>query len=242
MSLELVRQVNTQHPQLLRTNLGSTCHEFTIKLIALLRARGHQAFHVCKSPGEGQYVPPGFQPRDVTGLDGRTYRCSGVSHDAIWVDGKQFDTIAQANDREQPIFHQDGSRAGQRMEGIPVWNAIKPEHWRANNPPLPNGIIAPDPNPDPDPVPDPPAPRPSLPDYQALGGDAFFAREVGTPLEQDVQAAGQTLNAGSAMWVARTIHSLIAAFQKHGDHRDAPAVLKRHRNEWRAALGQPPLP
>ena len=95
MSLEDVRQVSAANPTLLSANLVSTCYRHT--------AGGHDAYHVCKSPGESQYTPPGFALRDVVGLDGKTYRCSGVSPDAIWCDGTIVDTIASCNEHERPI-------------------------------------------------------------------------------------------------------------------------------------------
>jgi hypothetical protein len=132
MSKQLVERIDAQHPQLLQTNVGATCHQFTLLVIEALRAQGAEAFLMCKSPGEGQYVPPGFQQRMVIGLDGREYLCSGVSHDAIWSDDRQFDTIGSANDSDQPIFNSDG----QRILGVPTWNEIPQQFWRPSNPPL----------------------------------------------------------------------------------------------------------
>ena len=139
MSLEIARRVNAQYPHLLQTNTGATCYQFTQYLIENLRAAGHLAYSVCKSPGEGQYIPPGFQLRDVTGLDGKTYKCSGVSHDAIWCDGNQFDTIGGAHDGHEPY----GAPA------TPQWNAVPPEYWRPWNPPLKMApvVLPPDPRP-----------------------------------------------------------------------------------------------
>jgi hypothetical protein len=237
MSLELVRQVNAQHPHLLQTNLGATCHEFTVKLIALLRSQGHEAYHVCKTAGEGQYVPPGFQPRVVKGLDGNDYTVTGISHDAIWVDGKQFDTIAQANDADHPIFYTDGSRAGQRMEGIPVWNAIASHHWRPRNPPLKDDVTPiPLPTPLPTPQPTPRPPAPPAPARLAYPGDGFFTEKIGVPLESDYREAGQRLDAGSATWFARAI------WRHVGDGLTIEQSVAQSRKEWRAALGLPPLP
>ena len=235
MSLELVRQVNAEHPQLLQTNLGATCHEFTVKLIALLRARGHQAFHVCKTAGEGQYVPPGFQPRVVKGLDDKNYTITGISHDAIWVDGQQFDTIAQANDSDEPIFYTDGSRAGRRMEGVPVWNAIPSRHWRPNNPPLKDDASIPHPTPTPTPTPSP-TPTPPVAAHKPYPGDAFVTEHIGVPLESDYREAGQRFDAGSAIWFARTIWRHVS--------EDMPMEqsVRQSRKELRAALGLPPLP
>ena len=236
MSLELVRQVNAQHPRLLQTNLGSTCHEFTVKLIALLRSRGHKAYHVCKTAGEGQYVPPGFRPRIVKGLDDKDYTVTGISHDAIWVDGQQFDTIAQANDGEEPLFYTDGSRAGQRMEGVPVWNAIPSRHWRANNPPLKEDLVDPNPKPDPDPDLIIPTPKPQPPAHKPYPGDGVFTEKIGVPLESDYREAGRPLDAGSVIWLARTIWRHVTE-----DVAIEQSALQS-RKEWRAALGLPPLP
>ena len=77
----------------------------------------------------------------------------------------------------------------------------------------------------------------------ALGAeDAFYAAMVGVPLEADYTAAGQRLNAGSAVWFSRTIHSVMAALVKaNGQPIDMQAIVKKHRNEWRAVLGLPPV-
>ena len=143
MSLELVRQVGQEHPELLPTNLGRTCYAHTSFLIEKLLAAGHSAQFICKSPGEGQYTPPGFQRRTVRGLDGKPYLCSGVSHDAIWCDGQQFDTLASANEYDQPIYRKIGEpywsfdpNDGPQIRATAVWNAIPQVNWRAWNPPL----------------------------------------------------------------------------------------------------------
>lgn len=139
MSLDICRAENTAHPQHLQTNINSTCYEYLSHVIDRLRAAGRGAYFICKTAGEGQYTPPGFQPRTVTGLDGKPYTCTGVSHDALWCDGKQYDTAARANDSGSPIFNPDGSP----MTAEPVWNEIPPEHWRPNNPPLKYGAAPP---------------------------------------------------------------------------------------------------
>lgn len=160
MSLEIARQVNAEFPAYLQTNVGESCHWFTIKLIERLRAAGHRAFHVCKTLGEGQYVPHGFQPRTVIGLDGKPYVCTGVSHDAIWCDDKIVDTIASANDGEEPIFNGNGTR----LTGTPVWNEVDPQFWRPNNPPLRDA-----------PVVSPPLPPPQVCPHRILPkGEAFM--------------------------------------------------------------------
>jgi len=85
-------------------------------------------------------------------------------------------------------------------------------------------------------------PAVEVPSYEALGGDAFFRAMVGVPLQADMLAAGQQLNDGSAVWFSRTIHSLMAALVgSNGQPVDVNGIVRRHRNEWRAILGQPPV-
>lgn len=66
-------------------------------------------------------------------------------------------------------------------------------------------------------------------------GDLYFIERVGMPLEADYALAGQRLNAGSATWFARTIFDAVS-----GAMTMEQSVAK-HRAEWRAALGLPPL-
>lgn len=247
MSLELVREVSRENPDLLSTNIGRTCYRHTTLLLEKLRAHGHEAYLMCKSPGEGQYTPPGFAERNVTGLDGRSYRCSGVSHDAIWCDAKQFDTIGAANENDRPIYRRDGDpnwsfdpADGPQIVASPVWNEIAQHHWRANNPPLKDGAPAPQP-----PAPQPPAPQPpaiKIPTYAELGADAFFITNIGIPLQADMALKGQALNADSSVWFSRTTYDLMVAMIKAGGPVDPAPIVKKYRNEWRAILGLPPLP
>lgn len=233
MSLDLARQIDAQYPALLQTNIASTCSQFADYLVAALRAQGHEAYRMCKSPGEGQYTPPGFVPRDVIGIDGKTYRCSGISHDAIWCNGKQYDTIGQGNDSDHPIFHPDGSP----MRGVPTWNAIPPQFWRPNNPPLKEGAVTPGPVP-------PPHVCPTLkvPSYAELGDDAFFRAMIGVPLQADYTMAGQQLNDGAAVWFSRATYRLMAAFiAAQGQPINPSAEVRIVRNEWRQILGLPPV-
>lgn len=143
MSLELGRQVDRENPKRLQLNLGSTCYQHLTRLIELLRANGHEAYHVVKTVGEGQYIPPVFQPRTVTGLDGKPYTCTGVSHDALWCDGKQFDTLSAANEHNRPIYRKSTDpfwsfdpNDGAQFVATPVWNEVSPRDWRPWNPPL----------------------------------------------------------------------------------------------------------
>lgn len=242
MSLDLAREVNREHPHLLRENTGATCHAFTLKLMVKLKAHGHAVFLMCKSPGEGQYVPPGFRARTVTGLDGKQYVCSGVSHDAIWCDGKQFDTIASANEHDIPIYRKNTEPFwshdpldGPQITGTPVWTEIHQNHWRPNNPPLKDASV-------PVPPTEPPSPPTRFPSYEDLGGDAFGRAMIGVPLQADYHAAGQQLNDGSTVWSWRTCYSLMAALvQSNGQPIDAASIVRGHRNEWRRILGLPPV-
>lgn len=231
MSREVVREVNARQPQLLQANIGATCHQFTLRVIDALRAAGHQAHLMCKSPGEGQYVPPGFAPRPVVGLDGATYQCSGVSHDAIWSDGQQFDTIASANDGERPIFDSNGAQ----IVGQPVWNPIPPNFWRPNNPPLKDGAPTPSPLP-PSPLPPSPLPpqSPQYPSYEECGGDAGGVA-ISRQLEADYRRAGRAgLDGDSGLWHQRVCYDLLT--------RKVPTVqeaIVKHRQAWCDALGIP---
>jgi len=222
MSLVIVRQVDARYAQLLQTNVGATCHEFTLKVIDALREEGHQAFLVCKSPGEGQYTPPGFQQRMVTGLDGKSYLCSGVSHDAIWSDGAIYDTIASANDGPDPILQGD---TWYRLTGQPVWNAIPREHWRPNNPPLKDDIPS-------------PAPLPQPPTVKPYPGDEIWDA-VGVVMWADYEEAGQNPNPLMGRWFGRTIWDATEG-DESGTILTVPASIAKHRREWRGALGLPP--
>jgi len=136
MSFSTVEAVHAQYPVLLTSNTEASDYQFVVHVIAALRAKGFVAYHVCKTAGEGQYVPPGFAPRTVIGLDGKGYTCTGVSHDALWCDGVIFDVIVGA--------------AGHPMPGRPGWNPVPQEHWRPNNPPLLVDSIPPAPKPKPE--------------------------------------------------------------------------------------------
>jgi hypothetical protein len=80
----------------------------------------------------------------------------------------------------------------------------------------------------------------SIPSYGALGDDAFFRTMVGVPLQADMAAAGQQLNDGSAVWIARTVYRLMAKLIT-GEPLDPAAEVRIVRNEWRGILGLPPV-
>lgn len=200
------RQADSENPQRLRTNRNVDCFNHATRAIELLLADGLKADYIGKTAGEGQYTPASGFPRPVG-----NFTITGVSHDAIWVNGVQFDLIASGNDGPEPL----GS------PGIPIANEIPAQYYRPNNPPVPYpiGNTAP--------VPVPPA--------VSYPGDTYFIEHVGVPLESDYTQAGQSLNAGSATWFARTIFDAINGAMT------MDASVAKHRAEWRSALGLPPV-
>lgn len=211
--LEASRQADRETPERLHRNRAVDCYQHTTRVIALLRAQGIAASYIGKTRGEGQYVPSTGFPRTVVHpVSGNSYVCTGVSHDAIWVDDqRQFDLVGNGNDGSEPL----GS------PGIPQANEIPEPYHRPNNPPVPPG-------PAPAPPPPPPAPKP-------YPGDAYFASAIGVPLEADYALAGQRLDAGSATWFARTI------WRHVNEGMTMEASVAQGRKEWRAALGLPSL-
>ena len=183
MSEELVRRIDRTHPELLQTNTDATCYAFCGLVMDELKASGRSVARISKSPGESQYVPPGFKSRAVTGRDGKVYVCSGVSHDAIYVDGRQVDLIGGANDSNQSIG----------KPGTPHWDEIDPAYYRPNNVPLVD-------------APAPPAP---VPDNKAYPGDAAFDL-LGTILEADYSNVGRSLDAQSVRWVGRVVYDWLS--------------------------------
>jgi hypothetical protein len=78
-----------------------------------------------------------------------------------------------------------------------------------------------------------PAPVPvPVPAQKPYPGDGYFL-ELGAMLEADYTRAGQRLNAGSAVWFARTI------WRSVNEGMSIEASTAQSRKEWRAALGLP---
>ena len=77
---------------------------------------------------------------------------------------------------------------------------------------------------------------PPTPATKPYPGDAFFVTHVGAVLVADYTEAGQTLNAGSVVWISRTI------WRHVNEGMTIEQSTKQSRKEWRAALGVPPLP
>lgn len=183
MSEELVRRIDREHPELLRTNTADTCYSFSGLVLAALKSSGVKAYRITKSPGESQYVPIGFKSRPITGRDGKIYVCSGVSGDALFVDGQQVDVIGGANDTNNPI----GSPATAH------WDIIDPKYYRPNNMPL---------------IETPPEPVPA-PQDKGYPGDAAFDL-LGTILEADYSNVNRNLDAQSVRWCGRVIYDWLS--------------------------------
>lgn len=204
------RQADRETPARLQRNRNVDCFQHTSRVIALLREQGLAASFVGKTAGEGQYPPPSGFPRDVVAPNGKTYTCTGVSHDAIWVEDQQFDLVGNGNDGSEPL----GS------PGIPTANEI-PEQWhRPNNPPIYPIDGAPA-----------PPPQPSHPPYP---GDAIFD-QIGASLFADYAQAGRVPDAQVGRWFGRTIYDWMAQ-----QTPTLEASIAKHRAEWRALLGLPP--
>ena len=79
-----------------------------------------------------------------------------------------------------------------------------------------------------------PAPSPvPIPVHKPYPGDQFFEAKLGAALEADYREAGQSLNAGSVVWVARTI------WRNVNEGMTIEASTAQSRKEWRSALGLP---
>jgi hypothetical protein len=155
-----VQELATHYPALV-TNFHEGWGQFIQHALLMLNFVDPGEWgHVAKTAGEGQYTPPGFEPRDVNG-----HRITGFSQDAIFhkpshtqidiLSGGQFDKNGDPNPNIDP-------------NRVPQWDVIPREHYRPNNPwmaPVPISGAEPDPNPKPGPV---PQPGPVDPLYAAL--------------------------------------------------------------------------
>lgn len=69
-------------------------------------------------------------------------------------------------------------------------------------------------------------------------GDQFFTDGVGVPLAADYAEAEQDMNEGSATWFARTIWDIVNG-DETGRKLTPSESVRKHRREWREALGLP---
>ena len=86
-----------------------------------------------------------------------------------------------------------------------------------------------------------PPPAPRIPSYGELGDDAFFRSQIGVPLQADMQQVGQHLNDGSSVWFSRATYEILTEAIKAGQVIDAAPIVRKYRNQWRAAVGLPPI-
>jgi hypothetical protein len=105
----------------------------------------------------------------------------------------------------------------------PGWIVDEPRYSRSDwIDPTTHGGSEPKPEPKPEPIP--------APVHKPYPGDGFFIN-IGAQLEADYALAGQRLNAGSAIWIARTIWRTV------NEGMSIEASTAQSRKEWRAALG-----
>lgn len=219
-----VEWVFQNHRALFDQNVNRTC--FQIVQLVLQEINDPDFGHVGKTTGEGQFRPAEWINVSALGSDGRTYVITGVSHDALKhrVTGQVIDILGRGNDSPEPIF--DG--LGQRMTALPQWSEVPMEYNRPNNPWV-KAIIG------------TAQPQPTMPNYEDLGGDAYWRNEIGKTLQADMAMVGQTLNDGSSTWFSRPIFRILHAYA-NGQTPDRPAIITSVRNEWRKILGLPPVP
>lgn len=235
MSLDIIRAEDAKHPQHLQENINSSCFEATQHNVAALKAAGHDAALMCKTAGEGQYTPPGFVPFDVIGLDGKKYRCTGFSHDAIWCDGKQFDTIGAGNDSPNPIYRDPVTGEatfepiGPRIVGVPTWNPIPQQYWRPNNPPYTGSVTLP---------PIPPQPAPVVPGREeALDEmnwlDWYYTAPEGLQRPNGLSLNGKPDFLGIAAWYLDVYQQERIKGKSRADARAKYVSDIRHSDEWK---------
>ena len=136
------------------------------------------------------------------------------------ITGVSHDAIASPSQRVDLL---GGGNDGPDPIGSPAtpqWLEIPPENWRPNNPIIPFEGTAPPVTP----------PAPVVPPYP---GDPVFD-QIGVVLFADYAQAGQPPNPGMGRWFGRTTFDYLAGMPMADS-------IKKHRAEWREALGLPPL-
>lgn len=219
MSRALVEAVNQQNPRLLQTNMGSTNFRFLQLLVIAFRSAGMQAEFVAKTAGDrGKYVPPGFGQHQVRGLDGALYTIVGVSHDALYINGRQHDVIGSASYEETPF----GTPAHPAFEEVPRHD------WRNSNPPLPHTLeVMPVDVPS---TPNPPQPPPRItplewPPRDLVGrffgelNDRYKAggRENRVPFPDEDRPALYVDNEGLFVWLSEFMRHYVGATGTAGE-------------------------
>ena len=145
-----------------------------------------------------------------------------------------IDVIAFDNrsyDDGTDIMEVDIIGAAESSNASPTWQVRETQYTEADlmqPSELPNGGTTPD---------------TKFPTYEELGGDGACTELIGIPLEADYQAAGQPMNAGSSVWVNRTVYDAInwAAVQGIPPRVAYQKSCEKRRPEWRVALGLDPV-
>lgn len=216
MALTSVQKVNEKFPQLLKANTFETDAHF---LYFVCQELGPDWQLLGKSRGETGYSWP-----------------NGVrtSHDAICrvdASGSKIATVDVI------------VSAGGNQPTRPDWNEVPSHEWRPDNKPVPLSAISPPPsvggvNPTPCPDParhtKPDCPNPRAHDAKQYVGDDVGS-ELGRALFDDYASANQSPNPGMGVWFLRVSHDVVQG----GMSKDE--AIKKHRNEWRRALGLPQL-
>lgn len=204
------RQADQEMPSRLQTNRNVDCFQHITRVLDILKGQSLTAAYIGKTAGEGQYHPPSGFPRVIG-----TWTITGVSHDAIWVEGRQFDCVGGGNDGPEPLG----------TVGVPIANEIPEQYYRPNNPPVPHpitGVVTP---------PTPPT-KPVYPSYEALGGDEG-GKKITRMLEADYKRAGlDGLNGDCGAWQQRVSYDFLTGICKTVEES-----IAKHRPDWCQTLG-----
>ena len=157
------------------------------------------------------------------GLNGKRGDPNDISDDVLNYKGEGADTDPTAGNAPRTVIDVIADAGGPNP--TPAWaivtNAGAPVKAAWVQPTDP-GVEEPLPEPTPEPIP--------VPSYP---GDAYFTTNIGVPLEADYKKVGQSLNAGSATWFARTIWRHVV------EGMPIDESVAKSQKEWRQALGFP---
>jgi hypothetical protein len=145
-----------------------------------------------------------------------------------------IDVIAydnRSNDDGTDIMEVDIIGQAESSNASPTWQVRETQYTEADlmqPSELPGGGTTPD---------------TKFPTYEELGGDGACTELIGIPLEADYATAGQPMNAGSSVWVNRTVYDAInwAAVQGIPPRVAYQKSCEKRRPEWRVALGLDPV-
>lgn len=152
------------------------------------------------------------------GLNGKRGNPDDLSDDALNFKGEG--PGHDPTNGNTPVTVIDVIGAAGSPGAYPTWQVF-------DNLPGPGAWVKPGPS---VPVPPPPPPAPVFPPYP---GDPVFD-QIGVALFADYALAGQPPNPGMGRWFGRTDYDYLTGMSMADS-------LTKHRAEWRAALGLPPL-